>query len=277
MKKRIIALLSVAALAVGMFSTIASAAPATDTIKTRDELIAELKEINSDGKVTTREQQKLVKDTDEKVLSSFMSEKWDDAFDILENEEIRVDLVEKNDGSLYGERRIDLGDECYIEIIIEDKEDVNIVQKSAAAINSAFVKEAMAGRTQSSQVTKSYGDRYYSTMFRIYIGGGGAKINLINHYNLSASGIKERYGKSSCSGVGVGIAISESEPVITDSVATQPGKSDTNMYCKYHYSTSLNSWNVSGTKTINSRLIYDSINKTAKTITLTQESTLNDY
>ena len=135
----------------------------------------------------------------------------------------------------------------------------------------------MAGRTQSSQVTKSYGDRYYSTMFRIYIGGGGAKINLINHYNLSASGIKERYGKSSCSGVGVGIAISESEPVITDSVATQPGKSDTNMYCKYHYSTSLNSWNVSGTKTINSRLIYDSINKTAKTITLTQESTLNDY
>lgn len=258
----------------GTLPTFASA-PETKIITTREDLITELKEINLDGSITKSEQQSIIDNTDERVLEAFVSEKIDQAFAVFEEQNIQIEMTEKSDGSCYGQRKFDLGDECFAEVVCEDKDDLNAIEKLAVAIDSMFLTNVWA-KTKSSTVTKEYGNRYYSVSFVVYIGGGTATIALENHYKLSASGIEERYGVSDSSCVGLGVSMSEDEPIITDNVATQPGKSDTNMYCKYHYTASAAGvWNTSGVKKISSRLIYNSINKTKKTINLTQESTMN--
>lgn len=99
-------------------------------------------------------------------------------------------------------------------------------------------------------------------------------MKLDNYYNLSANGISERYGLSYADWVSLMGTVDKETPVITDSVATQPGASDAEMYCQYVIRDSAGDiLNAGGTFTITSRLIYDSIDTSNKTITLTHECT----
>lgn len=182
-------------------------------------------------------------------------------------------MNEQTDGSLYGEKKIDLGDGCYINVICKDEAEISSIKYLSNTISSLFTINALAGEKKNT-VTKNFGDRMYSVSFVIYIGGGTANVELENHYKLSSNGITERYGASSSSAVGIGVNITEHEPVITDRYATIPGRSNTNMYCKYSYSSSISSVNLNGERTINSILTYKSINKGKETITLEEKSTI---
>lgn len=229
------------------------------------------RELNSNAfaELSKVEKQKISKDINPNVKAEFFTEKIETA--LIEFSDMEVDLSTTAEGNQYGEETIDLGDGCYAILEVTDKEDLNLSQTIAKNVKSWINPTVYA---KSSKVTKKYGNRYFTASFNVVCGIGGAKIVLENHYKLSSSGITERYGVSSCSSVSLGGTISHGDPVITDKTATTPGKSDTNMHCQYEVNGSAGGvWNYSKTFTLNTRLIYNSINKSAKTITLTHEWT----
>lgn len=139
-----------------------------------------------------------------------------------------------------------------------------------------FCQEVYA-RSSSTTVTKKYGARMCSDYFCVICGVGVATLYLDNHYTLSKNGIKERYGESSASSFGFLGTVTAGGPVITDSVATKPGKSDTNMKCRYDFLLSgAYVLNAQYSNYIESILHYDSINKSKGEITLTQKFKLID-
>ncbi|MCR5666178.1 MAG: hypothetical protein K6G01_05060 [Eubacterium sp.] len=238
-------------------------------ITTREELVDALEEVNEDGTVTETEQLWLEEQTDEELMDSFVEEKLEDAERAFE--EVEVELEECGNGDSKGEETINIGDGCYIYVKCEDCEEASVVSDIGQSIGKLLFTNAYAS-TKSSKVTKGYGDRYYKVTFKVYIGSGGGSIELENHYKLSSSGITERYGVSGATAVGYGISLSEAEPIITDKYATKVGASDTNMYCKYKYSSNVEGVTTTGTYYINSSLKYLSKNASKKTITLKQVS-----
>ena len=240
-------------------------------ITTRKELVNTIEKYSNDGELSNYEQKSINNNTSDQLLKQFSAEKETLAEEILTTQKISATMEEQADGSLYGKKRIDLGDGCYIDMICKDDIDSASVNNISCIISSLFSTTAYA-KEKKKVVTKKYGDRMYSVKFTVYIGGGAANLYLENHYKLSSSGITERYGYSSASSTGLGTNVSEYEPVITDKYATKPGKSNTNMYCKYSYSSSIGAVNTNGVRTINSILTYKSINKRNKTITLEQKS-----
>lgn len=111
---------------------------------------------------------------------------------------------------------------------------------------------------------KKYGDRYFGASKKVICGIGWASLYLDNHYNLSAKGIRERYGVASAASLSIFGSVTYDEPKITDKYATKPGASNVNMHCIYHMK-------LSGAGIVNGvsdRAIYTTISylkKSAKT------------
>lgn len=230
-----------------------------------------LREYNEDGKITVVEKHKLSKETKPEVEMAFVTEKVEKG--LQELEKVEMQLFETSDGNYYGEYTLDLGDGCRMIVEVEDVEDVSPVEELAQNIRSAISPVAYAN-TKTTQVTHEYGNRSLRAAFNVICGLGTARIKLDNYYNLSSAGIKERYGIAYCGSISLMGTIEHGDPVITDAQATTPGASDAEMYCQYEvYDTVENILNASATFTITSRLIYDSIDKTNGTITLTHEYT----
>ena len=148
------------------------------------------------------------------------------------------------------------------------------MDKIAESILSTGLTTVYANtESNSGVVTKEYGNRKFTATYNILCGIGSASITLINHYKLDENGITERYGETSATQLSFFGSIScDSQGTITDKYATKPGGSNTNMYAQYYVTASSGGWNTNATAKIDSVLTYKKINKTKKTITLTQYS-----
>lgn len=170
-----------------------------------------------------------------------------------------------------GTKTFDMGKGTKVEFHYSDEEDEDIADKLVNSFFGIFSQDVYA-RSSSETVTKEYGKRKCTDYFVVVCAAGMAMLYLTNHYTLSKNGIKERYGESCVYCNSFLGTVSAGDPYITDSVATKPGKSNTNMKCRYDVMWSgAYLLNCQYCHYIESILEYKSINTKNKTITLAQK------
>ena len=135
-----------------------------------------------------------------------------------------VDISEADLVDGYEERIIDLGDDSYVKItLIDVKEDSN---------NGTAIKPA-ASTAPSTTLWKGYGNRKFTSTYELSVLGVKHKMEICNHYTLSKTGIKERYGEPHyyCNGKLSG------DPSVVISKATAGTGSSVSMYATFKLST----------------------------------------
>ncbi|WP_419025355.1 hypothetical protein [Emergencia sp.] len=183
---------------------------------------AQLSECEAQGKLTETAKKEIISETPVEVLEQFMDEKEKQAVTALNAVDLDELLEDQGDGTLYGKQVIDLGDGCEAVVEVKDAEDKNIWRN----LMDLIVEPSYAA-TNGEVLWKNYGDRYFTAKSTVMFGIKTCTMTLENHYNLSVSGITERYGSAS------GVNCTPGTVSITDRTATTPGSSDVNMKCSY--------------------------------------------
>ncbi len=267
-KKRIVVLTMVMSLLLNTTSNVALA----ESIYERDykydsvkELEKEIHNMYNNEVISKREKKILEENTAPEVKQEYARQQiemiFNDEQKLLEDLSFNVsDTVTKT---------IDYGEGTKLTVTITDEEDLTPTEKFFDKINDLTSVTASAQST-SSQVTKSYGDRKCSGHFCVYIPVGKLDLFMTNHYTLSSSGIKERYGDSSASFIAYGSSASAGDCVITDAVAKTPNASDTNMYFKTYVSFSYGDVHMGYYEYMYSTLKLKAINYATKRVILEQ-------
>ncbi|MDY3854148.1 MAG: hypothetical protein SO170_04195 [Butyribacter sp.] len=233
----------------------------------------EIHRMYRDNEISSKERKKLQENTSPDVKAKYAQQQIEMVFrDNNKLSEISLDKQDGNkasDGEIYT-KNIDYGNGTKVKITIKDEAEKDFFEVLGNKISDITGTKVSAAES-SAKVTKNYGNRCCSESFWIIIPIGSMTISMTNHYTLSSKGIKERYGESDAISLTVGGSVSEGDPYITDSVATKPGKSDTNMKCKFAVSFSATGISVKYNVFMYSTLKYISINKSKKTITLNQK------
>lgn len=187
----------------------------------------------NDGKMTKAEAKTVIEEASPNVLIDFFEEKMNDADIAIENADIDVDQIINDGANGCGKVIMDIGDHSEVILEFEDKDDPTVIE----SIKNTLITPAYAA-TNGETMWKSYGNRYFTAKKTVLSGIGGAVIKLENHYKVSANGLDERYGDAYVEfsfSAGITGNISANNPVISDSSARTPGKSNINMYARYPY------------------------------------------
>jgi len=165
--------------------------------------------------------EQIIENTPAEVMTEFIDEKtelaFDEAADLMDN----IELEEVSPGEFTGHAVAYLEDNCYVEVEVFDMEDPGLLSR----LQDYVCPEAYAlSRSGHSIVWKKYGNRYYTAKTTVFYGLAYGMFALENHYKLSAKGIDERYGYAYSEDSGL-IRVSEGSPIITTDKATQTGKS----------------------------------------------------
>ena len=255
MKKLLVMVMSVM-LILSLNSTFVFASD--EKIDNVDELKRQISESMKDGNLSASEKEYLKANTDDKILALLVSEKLDDAVDILNNKETTV-MEEKADGTLYSEETYDLGDGCSL-----------IVELSDVSENSNSLVSPLA-TSGSSEMWKEYGNRYFTAKATVDLKISSVTLILENHYELSANGIDENYGSAEYLRTNSKARVTKKTPVIGDQIARTPGASDVNIYCVYTITPADSS---SKEYKLNTTVKYLAIDKTNKKIKVGHSWTL---
>ena len=137
-----------------------------------------------------------------------LSEKLDEAANVLGDENLDMAMCPMSDGSLYAVKAYDMGDDCTLTVELRDL--------------------ATSG---SNEMWKDYGNRYFTGKATVTVGGASVTLGLENHYILSANGIDENFGKD-VKDAPVGYIVNAGTPVVTTSTARSVGSS-VSMYCNF--------------------------------------------
>lgn len=209
--------------------------------------------------LTESEEKAVIEETESGVMDAFMTEKMNEAVELLNSQERDLVMKQLPDGAAYAVRNYDLGDGCTLTVELSDREEgqaLKVPQISPMATSG------------SSDQWKDYGNRYFTARASVSISNVTASMSLENHYTLSADGIEERSGVANVSFGN--LKCSHTLPEITDRYAKTVGASDVNMHCNYTlYSSSIRD-NKNATYKLNTTVGYVAINKTAKQIKVRQ-------
>lgn len=158
-------------------------------------------------------------------LNDYVSAETIDTFTeekiMLANEKLaEVNISEADLADGYEERIIDLGDDSYVKITLNDVEEGN---DSGIAIKPA------ASTAPSTTLWKDYGNRKFTSTYELSVLSVKHKLEICNHYTLSVTGIKERYGESHyyCNGRLSG------DPAVVISKSTAGAGSSVSMYATF--------------------------------------------
>lgn len=236
MKKTFILVIAVL-LTISMFGSSFAAEPPVIAYKnnTMTDLKTRINEEYSKKTISDTVKEDIIKDTNPDILAEFMNEKSKAAKKALEemNGE-EVVLTPNPSGVMSYERTIDLGDNCSVTIEMMEGND----ESTFAKLHNFFIEPVYAvSQSGGDSVWKGYGNRYFTAKARVNYAVATAAYILENHYNLSESGIKERYGTEGSSHSGL-MKVSPNSPVITQSTATQVGQY-VRMQCTYNTSYSI--------------------------------------
>lgn len=209
--------------------------------------------------LTESEEKAVIEETESGVMDAFMTEKMDEAVELLNSQERDLVMKPLPDGAAYAVRSYDLGDGCTLTVELSDREEgqaLKVPQISPMATSD------------SSDQWKDYGNRYFTARASVSISNVTASMSLENHYTLSADGIEERSGVAD---VEFGsLKSSHGVPVATDKYAKTAGASDVNMYCTYKFEYMLQKTPKTANYKLNTTVGYVAINKTAKQIKVRQ-------
>ncbi|MEY8368915.1 hypothetical protein AALA24_09100 [Anaerovoracaceae bacterium 42-11] len=211
--------------------------------------------------LTESEERAVIEETESGVMDAFMTEKMDEAVELLNSQESDLVMKQLPDGMAYAARNYDLGDGCTLTVELSDREEgqaLKVPQISTMATSG------------SSDQWKDYGNRYFTARASVSISNVTASMSLENHYTLSADGIEERSGVADVSWNFTGGSSSKSAPVITDGTAKTAGASDVNMYCTYKFEYKSEKTPQTANYKLNTTVGYVAINKTAKQIKVRQ-------
>ena len=211
--------------------------------------------------LTESEEKAVIEETESGVMDAFMTEKMDEAVELLNSQERDLVMKQLPDGAAYAARSYDLGDGCTLTVELSDREEgqaLKVPQISPMATSG------------SSDQWKDYGNRYFTARASVSISNVTASMSLENHYTLSADGIEERSGVADVSWSVVTGTCSKSKPVITDRTAKTVGASDVNMHCNYTFKGKDGRTEVPSEYKLNTTVGYVAINKTAKQIKVRQ-------
>ena len=185
--------------------------------------------------LTESEEKAVIEETESGVMDAFMTEKMDEAVELLNSQERDLVMKQLPDGAAYAARSYDLGDGCTLTVELSDREE----------------GQALKVPQISPMATSGSSDQW-------------------NHYTLSADGIEERSGVADVSWSVVTGTCSKSKPVITDRTAKTVGASDVNMHCNYTFKGKDGRTEVPSEYKLNTTVGYVAINKTAKQIKVRQ-------
>lgn len=175
--------------------------------------LQELKEEISDlgENVDDRSIQTLMNNTKPEVLNEYNEFVDDQAGKKLQKAEEKNDFIQKNDKIVYS---VEIDPVSKVELELEDAEE-------SSANGDVEINTIKNG----SSTWKKYGNRYFTAKYTRYIGTGYAVLTTENHYNVSAKGLKERYGVTNVQhSVGYGASIGGTKDVIEDKTATKKGE-----------------------------------------------------
>ena len=165
--------------------------------------------------------EKIIENTPAEVMTEFIDEKTELAFNEAAELMDNIELEEVSPGEYTGHATAYLEDNCYVEVEVFDMEDPGVLSR----LQDYVCPEAYAlSRSGHSVVWKKYGNRYYTAKTKVFYGVAYGMFALENHYKLSAKGIDERYGYAYSEDSGL-IRVSEGSPIITTDKATKIGKS----------------------------------------------------
>lgn len=153
--------------------------------------------------------------------AEILSEKLDEAADVLDGENMDMVMCPMSDGSLYAVKTYDMGDGCTLAVELKD-------QSELAAGTPSIMPLATSG---SNEMWKDYGNRYFTGKATVTVGGASVTLGLENHYILSANGIDENFGKPGMSKSG-SISVNQGLPVVSNSSARSVGSS-VSMHCSF--------------------------------------------
>lgn len=188
--------------------------------------------------------------TDELASEQFMSEKIDEAVEVLQEKQPQLPV-----GKEYVAYEYNLSGSCSVEVELQDKEE-NLSGGGGIRLMAT---------SGSSSVWKGYGNRYFTATAKVKCGTKSVTFSLENHYTLSAKGITERYGTAKVDG-STAVTLTKGNPVISKSTAGSVG-SKTSIYCNF-------SCRAATTATqkykLNTSVKYLSIDKTGKRLNVQQ-------
>lgn len=235
------------------------------TYNSMSELKNEIRQIYKDKTINANERKQLEQNTDPRVIELYARQELERIFE--DNNDLLGEFaLGKSDSET---KTVEYENGTKVIVTIEDHKEQTLGEKVLTGINELTAVKASAQST-SSQVTKSYGNRYCSAEFVVLMPIGSMTLYMENHYYLGSKGIKERYGKSDVSYLCVGGQASAGDCVITDSKATKPGASNTDMYFKTNVQFASSLTNFGYSVYMYSTLKFININYSTKRITLKQ-------
>ena len=216
MRKKIF-LAAATLLILAMMTTSAFAGVQPDEALRIDDL-DELKAAIARGEIDGKNAEAMVT---KKTLDQFTEEKNMLASEALANLEISGEDLENG----RAERTVDLGDGCYIRVILTDEKD-----------SSGEPDVTLAASTPSSNTLwKDYGDRKFTSTYERWILETKYTMSLCNHYTLGSTGIKYRYGEREFKLNGE--AIAGAGAIVTKNISAKTGET-ISMYCEFKISQS---------------------------------------
>lgn len=133
------------------------------------------------------QQEQLLKNTNQDVIEQFIDDKLSLAEEKINNYDVNLNI-----GTTTTDY-IDLGDNCYVKVTVEDKKD-------GASKDGISLRSTPGAET----IWKNYGDRQFTVYYDIFVLLIDWQLYLTNHYTLSSTGINIRYGEAWVNDSGVG-------------------------------------------------------------------------
>jgi N-methylhydantoinase B/oxoprolinase/acetone carboxylase alpha subunit len=189
MMKKVFSLFLATIMIIGSSSLVFAGNDNINDLDTFKQAVKTLPAISSEDFDNKSEQ--LIERASRDVVEQFVDEKLSLAEKKIKN--YTVDLNNTTNASDY----IDLGDKCYVKVTVVDIKD-----------GAAKGDISLASTPGAETLWKDYGNRQFAVYYDVYVLLIDWQLNLSNHYTLSSTGIKVRYGDAwvNDSGVGTGSA-----------------------------------------------------------------------
>ena len=176
MRKKVFLAMATLLISAMMTTSAFAGVQAKDTLRISD--LDELKSAIASGEVDGKNAETMVA---KKTLDQFTEEKMILADKALEESEISGKDMEQGRVA----RTVDLGDGCYVRVILTDEKE----SAGEPSITPA------ASTPSSNTLWKDYGDRKFTATYEVALLGATYKMSLCNHYTLNENGAKFRYSE----------------------------------------------------------------------------------
>lgn len=198
-------------------------------------------EADQDNRITKIEENEILNNTEPSVLESYVETVDNVAADLLESAEPVREKYYAADDKTVTVYKVEVDPLSTVELVLTDAEDLSFKDTALNKAKSLFVDECYAA-TNGETLWKAYGNRYFTAEYSRSIGSGKVVMRTENHYNLSSTGITERYGNTRVQSITGNATVSSIKNSIQQKTATKAGNSNVRMLTQYNVNTKSSSY-----------------------------------